>query len=174
MTRRRILLGHISAAHGIRGEVLIRSYAAAPEDIARYGALSDEAGQRTFNITVRRVTEKGVIVRIEGVRDRTAAEALKGTRLYVDRDRLPATGANEFYQADLVGLAAVSPAGDVIGEVVGVENYGAGDLLEIRLAGRDETELVPFTDAFVPKVDVAAGRLTVVMPEAGDEDEPGE
>jgi 16S rRNA processing protein RimM len=173
MTSRRILLGQIVSAHGIRGDVLIRTYTDAPEDIARYGALSNEAGDRSFAINIRRVTDKGVIARIEGVSDRTTAKALKGTRLYVDRDRLPATGPNEFYHSDLIGLSAVSPTGETIGEVVGVQNYGAGDLIEIRVSGSREIELVPFADAFVPTVDLAAGRLIVVMPIlSDDEDEP--
>ena len=171
----RVLLGKIAGAHGIRGDVLIRTYTGAPEAIAGYGPLSNEAGDLSFRVTVRHVTEKGVVAGIEGVSDRTAAEALNGTSLYVDRERLPATQANEFYRADLIGLCAVSPAGERIGEVVAVENYGAGDLIEIRRSGSGETELVPFTDAFVPTVDIAASRITVVMPVAGDaedEDEP--
>jgi 16S rRNA processing protein RimM len=172
MTSHRVLLGQILGAHGIRGDVLIRTYTAEPEDIAGYGPLQSETGDRDFRITVRRVTENGVIARVEGVTDRTAAEALKGTRLYVDRDQLPATEANEFYRADLIGLSAVSPTGDVIGEVVSVENYGAGDIIEIRLAGSRRTELIPFTDAFVPEVDLAAGRVTVRLPIVTDEDSP--
>jgi 16S rRNA processing protein RimM len=172
MMSQRVLLGEITGAHGIRGHVLIRTYTAAPEDIAGYGALQNEAGDRSYRISVQSVTEKGAIARITGVTDRTAAEALKGTRLYVDRDRLPATGANEFYRADLIGLSAVSPAGDVIGEVVAVENYGAGDIIEVRLAGSRRTELIPFTDPFVPAVDLAAGQVTVRLPIVTDEDSP--
>ena len=171
----RVLLGQIAGAHGIRGDVLIRTYTGAPEDIAGYGVLSNEAGDVSFAIKVRSVTDKGVIARIAGVTDRGAADALNGTRLYIERDRLPATDANEYYRTDLIGLSAVSPAGELIGEVVAVENYGAGDLIEIRRSGSGETELVPFTDAFVPTVDIAASRITVVMPVAGDaedEDEP--
>ena len=170
MTSQRVLLGQIVGAHGIRGQVLIRTYTAVAEDIARYGELRSEAGDRSFSIAVERVTEKGAVARINGITDRTAAEALKGTRLYVDRDRLPATETNEFYRADLIGLSAVSPAGDVVGEVVAVENYGAGDIIEVRLAGSRRTELIPFSDAFVPAVDLAAGRIIVVLPEPGDDD----
>jgi 16S rRNA processing protein RimM len=174
MTSQRVLLGQIVGAHGFRGPVLIKTYPAAPGDIARYGEVRYEAGDQSFRVAVERVTEKGAVARISGMTDRTAAEALKGMRLYVDRDRLPATAANEFYRADLIGLSAVSPAGETIGEIVGVENYGAGDLLEIRRAGARETELIPFTDAFVPNVDIAAGRVTVVVPTVADDedDEP--
>jgi 16S rRNA processing protein RimM len=157
---KRILIGRVAAAHGIRGEVLIKSFAERPEDIASYGPPDDGRG-RIFRIEVVRVTPRGVVARIEGVGDRNGAEALKGAALYVDRDRLPATGEGEFYHADLIGLAAVDPEGRPVGEVVGVYNHGAGDLLELRLAETGKTELVAFTDAFVPEVDLAARRMVV-------------
>jgi 16S rRNA processing protein RimM len=167
----RILLGRIAGAHGIRGEVVIHAYTVAPEDIGAYGPLFDKGGERSFEIANARVTAKGVVTRLEGVGDRTAAEALKGVELYVDRDRLPAAAEGEFYHADLIGLAAVDPEGKRIGEIVAVQNYGAGDLLEIRLAGSGKTELVPFTDATVPEVDIAASRVVVAMPAASNEEE---
>ena len=170
----RILLGHIAGAHGVRGEVLIKSYTGAPEDISAYGALIDESGARSFEIAVVRVTAKGVVARIEGVSDRTAAEKLKGTRFFAERAQLPATESGEYYHADLIGLAAVSLSGRAIGEVVGVQNYGAGDLLEIRLAGARKTELLPFTDAFVPTVDIAAGTVIVVFPEPDEDQDKGD
>src|SRR5204863_4373102 len=141
-----ILLGRIAGAHGIRGEVIIHAFTEPPENIAAYGPLSDEAGARTFEIAIAHVTAQGVVARLAGVSDRTAAEALKGVALYVDRDRLPAAAEGEYYHADLIGMAAVDPAGQRIGEIVAVQNFGAGDLLEIRLAGRGRTELIPFTD----------------------------
>src|SRR6185503_8065326 len=118
-----------------------------------------------------RATARGVVARLEGVDDRTAAEALKGVELYVDRDRLPAAAEGEFYHADLIGLAAIDPEGKRIGEIVAVQNFGAGDLLEIRLAGSGKTELVPFSEAAVPEVDIAAGRAVVAMPAASDDEE---
>lgn len=160
-----ILLGRIVGAHGIKGEVVVHSFAHQPEDIAAYGPLSDKSGTRTFKLRVLRVTPKGAIIaRIAGVADRNAAEALKGIELFVAREKLPEPGDGEFYHVDLIGLAAVAPDGTRIGEIVAVQNYGAGDLLEIRIPGRKETELVPFNDDFVPEVDVAAGTATVVMP----------
>lgn len=166
-----ILLGRITGAHGIRGDVLVHSFAAAPEDIGAYGPLSDKAGARSFRLRVLRLTPKGaVIARIAGVSDRNAAEALKGTELYIARDRLPAPAEGEYYHADLIGLAAVDPDGKAIGELVAVQNYGAGDLLEIRIPGRKETELVPFTDAFVPTVDIAARKVVIVLPPAAEDD----
>lgn len=162
-----ILLGRIAGAHGIRGEVLIRVFTTRPEDIGAYGPLSD-GGTRTFKIESARVTAKGVVARLHGINDRNEAEALKGAELYVDRDRLPAAAEGEFYHADLIGLTAVDPEGRPVGEIVGVHNYGAGDLLELRLAGYKTTELVTFTEAFVPEVDLAARRVVVRLP-AGDD-----
>jgi 16S rRNA processing protein RimM len=163
----RILLGRIAGAHGIRGEVLIKTFTGRPEDIAAYGSL-DDGGGRSFTVQVVRVTPKGVIARIAGVGDRTAAEALKGGSLYVERDRLPAPAEGEFYHTDLIGLAAVDPDGRPLGEVVAVHNHGAGDLLELRLAETGKTELVAFTDTFVPEVDLAARRIVVRL-DRGDE-----
>lgn len=160
---KRILLGRIAAAHGIRGEVLIKTFTERPEDIAAYGPL-DDGGGRTLKIEALRVTPKGVVARIAGIGDRNAAEALKGAALYVDRARLPAPDEGEFYHADLIGLAAVDPEGRPVGEIVGVHNHGAGDLLELRLAQSGETQLVAFTDALVPEVDLAGGRVVVRLP----------
>jgi 16S rRNA processing protein RimM len=166
---RHILLGRIAAAHGVRGEVLIHTFTGRPEDIAAYGPLDDGAG-RSFKLKVVRVTPKGgVVAAIAGIGDRNAAEALKGTPLYVGRDRLPAPAEGQFYHADLIGLAAVDPKGRPVGEVVAVRNHGAGDILEVRVAETGRTELVAFTDAFVPEVDLKTRRVVVRL---SDEDEP--
>ena len=168
---KRVLLGRIVGAHGLKGEVVVHAYTAAPEDIAAYGPLSDGEGRRSFALTVIRVTDKGVIARVAGIADRTPAEALKGTDLWIDRQQLPAAEEGEFYHADLIGLAAVSPEGKPVGTIVAVPNFGAGDLIEIRLEGSRRTELIAFTDAFVPEVDIALGRVVVRMPEAPDDPE---
>ncbi len=170
---RRVLLGRITGAQGLKGEVVVHSFAEAPEDIAAYGPLSDAEGGRTFDLSVVRVAEKGVIARVRGVGDRTQAEALKGVELWIDRERLPAAEEGEFYHADLIGLRAVAPGGEPVGHVIAVQNYGAGDLLEIQLEGTRRTELVVFTDAFVPEVDLAAGQVVVRLSAAepdGDDD----
>ena len=167
-----LLLGRIADAHGIRGEVLIHSYTDPPEHIAAYGPLSDAASARSFAIESARATPKGVVARLRGVDDRTAAEALRGTELYVARDKLPAAADDEFYHADLIGLDAVAPDGKAIGKIVAVHNFGAGDLIEIRLAGTGRTELVPFTETSVPSVDIEAGRVVVaLLPTPDDEEE---
>ena len=170
----RILLGRIVGAHGIRGDVVIDSYAGEPGNIGAYGPLSSEDGNRQLEIKVVRVTPKGVVARVSGVADRNGAEALRGTALYALRSRLPATAEDEFYYADLAGLRADNEAGERIGSVVTVQNYGAGDLLEVRLDGVTVTELIPFTDAYVPVVDVAAGRVVVVIPATTADDDDGE
>ena len=167
-TARRILLGRIAGAHGIRGEVLVHAYTDPPDNIATYGPLDDVAGRRTFTLAVVRVTPRGVIARIAGIADRTGADALKGVELSIDRARLPPADEGEFYHADLVGLVAVGLDGTPLGEIVAVQNYGAGDLLEIRLVGSTRTELVPFTDAYVPTVDLAGRRATVILPTTTD------
>ena len=168
VTPKRILLGRVADAHGIRGEVIIHAFTDPPENIAAYGPLMDEAGARAFEIQSARATAKGVVARLKGVADRTAAEALKGVDLYVDRDRLPPAADGEFYHVDLMGLAAVDPQGRRIGTIVSVQNFGAGDLLEIRLAGAQQTELIPFDEAHVPAIDIAAGRAVVVLPPPAD------
>jgi len=172
--RRRVLLGEVSGAHGIRGDVIVRSYTADPEDIAAYGALETADGKALPKLSVVRVTDRGVVARFAGVADRNASETFKGTQLWIARDRLPAAKPGEYYHFDLVGLDAVAPDGTAIGHVIAVENFGAGDLLEIRLKDSRQTEYVPFTNACVPEVDLAAGRAVVVMPEIAEGGENGE
>jgi 16S rRNA processing protein RimM len=170
-TSRRILLGRIAGPHGVRGDVLIESYASEPRAIASYGPLESEDGTRQFEVSVVRVTPKGVVARIAGVNDRTVAEALKGLSLYVDRARLPAAEEGAYYHADLIGLNAEDRDGRRIGTVIAVENYGAGDILELRLEGKSKTELIPFADAFVPVVDIAGGRIVVALPVSSNDDD---
>ncbi len=164
--KNRVLVGRIGAAHGVRGEVLIQSYTEDPQAIGSYGPLLTEDGTRRIEIKFVRVTPKGIVARIAGIGDRNGVEALKGLALYVERARLPAAAEGEFYRADLVGLRAVAPDGAALGMIVAVDNYGAGDILELRLEGTHETELIPFADAYVPAVDIAAGTITVVLPVA--------
>jgi 16S rRNA processing protein RimM len=169
---RRILLGQIIAAHGIRGEVIVKSFTGEAADIASYGALTDAAGRAPLALSVVRVGDKGVVARIEGIRDRNGAEALRGRELFVLRENLPDTEEGAYYHADLVGLEAFSRDGIRIGRVVGVQNFGAGDLLEVARDGAKETELIPFTDACVPDIDVKRGRLTILPPEMSGDPEP--
>lgn len=169
---RRVLLGEITGVHGIRGEVVIRAYTEDPSGLAAYGPLQTEDGKHMLEPKVLRVSTKGVIARLKGVEDRTAAEKLKGTKLYVARERFPQAAENEFYHADLIGLTAADPNGAVIGTIIAVHNFGAGDILEIRHTGTRQSELVPFSGATVPEVDIDAGRAVVIMPDAVDGDDP--
>lgn len=166
-----VLLGRISAAHGIRGEVKINSFTDVPEDIAAYGPLTDGAGRRFLIRQTRPHKGMSVTAEIDGVTDRNAAEALKGVALYVAREMLPEADEDEWYHADLIGLAVFSPEGEGLGEIVAVQNFGAGDLLEIKPPEESRTLLVPFTKAVVPIVDVKAGRVIVDPPRDLDEDE---
>jgi 16S rRNA processing protein RimM len=159
--RRRILLGVVGRPHGVRGLVRVHSYAADPASLAAYGELTDDRGRRfTLRWRGEGIAELAELADGKAVKvaDRTAAERLVNTRLYVDRDRLPPPGPDEFYLADLVGLRAVTPEGRELGCVAAVHDYGAGASLEIGPL------LVPFTRACVPEVDVAGGWLTVVPP----------
>lgn len=171
-SKRLILLGQIGAAHGIKGDVTIRTYTSAPEAIASYGPLTDKTGTKSFKIKIVRVTDKGVVARIDGVTDRNSAEALRNVELYVARSKLPKPDATEFYHADLIGLQTVDELGAVTGKVVAVQNFGAGDLLEVKFSGAASTDFIPFTDACVPSVDLDAGRVTVIRPELTGEAEP--
>lgn len=162
---RRVCVAQFGAPHGVRGEVRLKSFTADPMAVARYGALESEDGARRFEIVALRPAKDMLIARLKGVADRAAAEALRHQRLYVARDRLPAAAdADEFYHADLIGLAAVAPDGRALGTVVAVPNFGAGDLLEIAPPGAASL-LVPFTKAVVPEVDLAGGRIVVDPPE---------
>jgi len=160
-----ILLGVIGRPHGVRGLVRVSSYADPPEALADYGPLADESGRR-FALRWRGESVAEVVEIVGGaearVTDRTAAARLTNTRLYVERDRLPAPAEDEFYLADLVGLAAVDAAGAPVGTVAAVHDYGAGASLEINVDGGPL--VVPFTRAVVPIVDVAGRRLVVVPP----------
>jgi len=159
-----VLLGEIGAAQGLKGEVRIRSYTEEPGGITAYGPLQDETG-RKIEIESLRATPKALIARIKGVTTREAAEALAHTKLYVPRAMLPERGEEEWYHADLVGLAAVGRDGAPLGKVVAIQNFGAGDLLEVKPIGGGATVLVPFTRDTVPEIDVEGGRLTLVPPE---------
>ncbi len=163
----RVCLGAIAGAQGVRGRVRIKSFTADPGGVAAYGPVSDEDGGREFRLTVLGRARGLVIARIDGIEDRNAAEALRGTRLYVERGRLPAIAdEEEFYHADLLGLAAVDPDGAEIGRVAAIVPVGAGDVLEI--AGRAGPRLlVPFARETVPEVDVDHGRIVIAPPADG-------
>ncbi len=166
-SQRLVLMGAILGAHGIKGEVKVKSFAAKPAAIAEYGPLTDPKRKRSFELSIAGSGDaaKGVVIaRIAGVTDRNAAEALKGVELFVERERLPAPkDPEEYYLADLIGLGAFDAKGATLGEIVSVDNYGAGDLLLV-VPENGEGFVVPFAKAFVPVVDVAGGRVVLELP----------
>ena len=159
----RICLGFIAGAHGLDGAVLIRSFTADPGAIGSYGKLADAEGKRTFKLKVRTVTAKGVIAKLEGLNDRTAAEGMKGVELYIARGALPEPDEDEVYVADLIGLRVEDKDANVLGTVSRMDNYGASDVMEVTLATGGSL-LLPFTKAVVPVVDVAGGRVVIDPP----------
>ena len=172
----RICLGVIAGANGLDGAVLVRSFTADPAAIGSYGKLTDAEGKRTFKLKVRRVTAKGVVAKLEGLNDRTQAEGMKGVELYIERDALPAPDEDEVYVADLIGLRVEDKDANVLGTVSRMDNYGAGDVMEVTLATGGAL-LLPFTKAAVPVVDVAGGRVVVDPPATTDarpDDKEGE
>jgi 16S rRNA processing protein RimM len=166
-SQRLVLMGVILGAHGIKGEVKVKSFAAKPAAIAEYGPLTDTRHKRSFALSVVGVADaaKGVLIgRIAGIADRNAADAIKGVELFVERARLPAPeDPEEYYLADLIGLAAFDGTGARLGEIVSVDNYGAGDLLLV-VPEDGEGFSVPFAKAFVPVVDVKGGRVVLDLP----------
>lgn len=162
----RVVLARFGAPHGVRGEVRLKSYTETPLAVADYSPLEAPDG-REFRLTRARPAAGSsadmLVVSVEGITDRTAAEELNGLDLSVPRSRLPETAADDFYHADLIGLAAETMSGEPLGTVIAIHNHGAGDLIEIAgMAGAPI--LVPFTKANVPIVDLEGGRLTVDPP----------
>jgi len=165
----RIRVARIGAAHGVRGEVKLWPFTQDPLAVAGYGPLETEDGARRFTIEALRPAKDFLVARIAGVKDRDAAEKLKNIELFVPRERLPPIEeADTYYHADLVGLSAVTAGGETIGTVSAVHNFGAGDIIEIKPAGGGQTLMLPFTEAVVPEIDMAARRIVVVPPAASE------
>ncbi|WP_128290685.1 ribosome maturation factor RimM [Afifella aestuarii] len=159
----RLIVAKIGRAHGVRGEVRVKTFTADPLALADYSPLFASDG-RSFSVKELRA-DKGdmVVARFKGVSDRNAAEALNGTMLFVARAALPAPDEDEFYHADLIGLAAEAPDGSPLGRVVAVHDFGGGDILEVK-PERGESLLVSFTREVVPSIDLAGGRIVVDLP----------
>ncbi|MCB5174676.1 ribosome maturation factor RimM [Microvirga sp. SM9] len=164
-----VLVGEFGRAHGLKGEVRLKSYTGDPLAIASYGPLTTADGR---NVSLKKNARQApggapdmLIVQVEGVTTREAAEALNRTELYLERDRLPPPEEDEFLLADLIGLPVQDEAGTVVGTIVDVPNYGGGDLLEIAPARRGATALLPFTKDFVPAVEIERKRVVVALPD---------
>ena len=162
--RDQVLVGVIVGAHGIKGEVKLKSFTSEPMSIGRYGPLQSSLGQQ-FEITKLKAAKDDFIASLENVNDRNEAETLKGVELFVSREKLPKLKIHEAYAHDLMGLDVILENGSTLGRLVGMPNYGAGDLLEVAVEGNTETVLIPFTNAFVPQKDFTSGKIIVILPE---------
>lgn len=161
----RVCVGAIAGAFGVNGEVRLKSFCAVPEDIASFAGLVTEDGARTFTVEIARPVKNGLAVHLDGVTTKEQADALKGERLMVDRDQLPDLPDDEFYHADLIGLEVRDTGGTLLGTVRAVQEYGAGDMLEIHGPGLKTTVLLPFTREAVPTIDLTSGRIVADPPE---------
>ena len=153
MSPSHICVARIGAAHGVRGAVRLWTFTEDPLAVKRYGPLATKDGARHFEVTSAREAKGHLVATLKGITTREEAERLNGIELYVAREKLPATDENEYYHADLIGLAAVTPTDEPLGRVVAIHNFGAGDIIEIApLHGA--TMLLPFSNAVVPTVDL--------------------
>ena len=161
----RICVARIGAAHGVRGEVKLWSFTEDPAAVATYGPLETQDGAQRFEIEALRPAKDHFVARIAGVDDRDAAEKLRNLELFIPRTRLPKIDdADTFYHADLIGLDAVTPDGTQVGTVQALHNFGAGDIIEIMPAGSSHPLMLPFNEATVPTIDLAAKQIVVVPP----------
>lgn len=159
-----VCVARIGAAHGVRGAVKLWTFTEDPFAVRRYGPLLSKDGKRQFEVATAREAKDHLVATFKGVTNRDEAERLNGIELYVPRDKLPATDADEYYHTDLIGLAAVTTDGEPLGRVVAIQNFGAGDIIEIA-PPKGATLLLPFSNAVVPEVDLAGGRVVIAPPQ---------
>jgi 16S rRNA processing protein RimM len=159
-----ICVARIGAAHGVRGAVKLWTFTEDPLAVQSYGPLMTRDGARQFEIADVREAKDHLVATFKGVATRNDAEKLNGIELYIAREKLPATDDDEYYHADLIGLAAVNAANEPLGRVIAIHNFGAGDIIEIA-PPKGATMLLPFTNAVVPTVDIAGGRLVIELPQ---------
>ena len=166
-----ICVARIGAAHGVRGAVKLWTFTGDPLAVQSYGPLMTKDGARRFEIANLREAKDHLVATFKGIATRNDAEKLNGIELYVPREKLPATDDDEYYHADLIGLAAVNAADEPLGRVVAIHNFGAGDIIEIA-PPKGATMLLPFTNAVVPTVDIARGRVVIELPQEIEGEEP--
>jgi 16S rRNA processing protein RimM len=154
----------VAGAHGLRGTLKLRCFTARPEDVAAYGPVFDRDGSRLFELEVIGPAPDGVLARADRIKDRNAAEALRGTELFVPRSALPDLPPDEFYYSDLEGMEACHPNGSRLGVVQSVDNFGAGDVIEVLVEDGRRLSL-PFTRETVPSIDLEGRRLVVEVPD---------
>ena len=162
-----ILVGRVTGAFGVRGEVRLSSYTAEPQALLAYRDLKCEDGSPALTLTGGRPAKGGVVARAKEIETREDAEALRGLKLYIPRDVLPEPEEDEFYVTDLIGLAVESPAGELLGRVKDVRDFGAGDILEIQ-PPQGASWYLPFTREAVPEVHIAQGKVIAVKPEESE------
>ncbi|MGH6870765.1 MAG: ribosome maturation factor RimM [Rhizomicrobium sp.] len=172
MAPRDVLLGVVVAAQGLKGAVKVKTFTARPDALGDYGPLHDGAGRVLTVSAARAARANEAIVQFREVTDRDAADALKSAELFVARAQLPAAEANEFYHADLIGLAAEDTEGRAIGTVRALHNFGAGNVIEILRGDGDEVFL-PFTREVAREIDIAGGRIVIAAPEEIEAREKG-
>ncbi|MGO8908425.1 MAG: ribosome maturation factor RimM [Bradyrhizobium sp.] len=170
MSPSHICVARIGAAHGVRGAVKLWTFTEDPLAVKRYGRLATMDGARHFEVASAREAKGHLVATLKGVTTREEAERLNGIELYIAREELPDTDENEYYHADLIGLAAVTTANEPLGRVVAIHNFGAGDIIEIAPPS-GTTILLPFSNAVVPTVDIAGGRVIIALPEEIEGDE---
>lgn len=166
-----ICIARIGAAHGVRGAVKLWTFTEDPLAVTRYGPLSTKDGARQFEVMQAREAKGFLVATLKGVSTRDDAERLNGLELYIAREKLSEIEAGEYYHADLIGLAAVTAADEPLGHIIAIHNFGAGDILEIAPAS-GPTMLLPFSNAVVPTVDIAAGRVVIELPDEIEGDGP--
>ena len=163
MTSSKICVARIGAAHGVRGAVKLWTFTEDPLAVQHYGPLATKDGTRRFEVTHAREANGHLVATLKGIATREEAERLNGVELYIARDQLPETDEDEYYHADLIGLDAVTTVGELLGRVIAIHNFGAGDIIEIA-PPNGTTILLPFSNAVVPTVDIAGGRVVIEMP----------
>jgi 16S rRNA processing protein RimM len=159
-----ICVARIGAAHGVRGAVKLWTFTEDPLAVKHYGPLTTKDGARQFEVTQVREAKDHLVATIKGVDTREDAERLNGIELYIAREKLPDTGDDEYYHADLIGLAAVTTSEEPLGRVAAIHNFGAGDIIEIA-PPHGPTMLLPFTNAVVRTVDLKGGRVVIELPQ---------
>jgi 16S rRNA processing protein RimM len=164
MAGKLVLVGRVAGAFGVKGEVRVTAYTERPEALLAYRELVRQDGSPGLTLLSGRAQKGDLVARVRQVATKEEADALRGLQLFIPRDALPEPEEDEYYLTDLIGMAAVTPDGEPLGKVKAVQDFGAGDLLEID-PGRGATWYLPFTRDCVPEVDIAGGKVTVVRPQ---------
>ena len=169
-----IVIGAVTSAHGVRGQFKVKPFTSVAEDVASYGPVCLDDG-RWLQLTVKAAAKHLLICEADGITDRSAAEALRGQTLSVNRDTLPELAQDEHYHADLIGLAVQRDDGTELGRVVGLHNFGAGEILEVAEPGlgKARTEMYPFYPPFLLEIDLDAGQILLASGSAAS-DEPAD